>query len=67
VRASRFEVLEQAVSLTVSAGVAATDDRQELSALPERANLAKQYAKEHGRDCVSLWSPAGCRKLEPSI
>jgi diguanylate cyclase (GGDEF)-like protein len=63
VRSARFEVEAQAVTLTISAGVAASEGQQDLASLPERANLAKQHAKEHGRDCVSVWSPSGCTRF----
>jgi diguanylate cyclase (GGDEF)-like protein len=62
IRSARFEVEAQPVTLTISAGVAASENLRDFPSLPERANLAKQYAKEHGRDCVSVWSPSGCSK-----
>jgi len=58
VRAAKFVVDGQAVPLTISAGVAAGAE-----GLPERANVAKQHAKEHGRDCVSVWGANGCTRL----
>jgi diguanylate cyclase (GGDEF)-like protein len=62
IRTARFEVNGQPVTLTISAGVAAGGNPQDL---PERANLAKQHAKENGRDCVSVWNAAGCTKSSP--
>ncbi|HEX4386209.1 MAG TPA: GGDEF domain-containing protein [Myxococcales bacterium] len=59
VRAARFDIAGETVSLTISAGVAAGTE-----SLPERANLAKRHAKESGRDCVSVWSAGGCVKLQ---
>jgi len=61
VRSETFPVGEANERMTISLGLAVASSDQEVALLPERANIAKKYSKDHGRDRASLWTPLGCR------
>jgi diguanylate cyclase (GGDEF)-like protein len=60
VRSTEFSVDGASVRLTISAGVAAGSTAEKIAALPERANEAKKFSKEQGRDRAGFWTAAGC-------
>jgi len=60
VRSTQFRVGDVPVRLTISAGVASGVSPEDVQALPERANVAKKFSKEQGRDRASFWTAAGC-------
>jgi diguanylate cyclase (GGDEF)-like protein len=67
IAAHSFTVYQEAVSMTVSIGLAAASDAGHVAELPERANAAKAHAKLSGKNCTSVWEPDGCRRVgEPS-
>jgi diguanylate cyclase (GGDEF)-like protein len=61
VRSTVFVVGGATESLTISAGLAIARSSADVGALADRANLAKKYSKEHGRDRLSVWTPSGCK------
>ncbi len=63
VRAARFDVRGQTVSLTISAGVATLASVEAANDAKEQANLAKKHAKETGRDRASVWTSSGPRAV----
>jgi diguanylate cyclase (GGDEF)-like protein len=67
VRSTAFVVESENVPLTISVGLAVASTPEDVSELPERANLAKSHAKEQGRDRVSLWTPAGCTPVPAAL
>lgn len=49
------------INLTASIGIAHAECGSDTSDLKKSANLAKNFAKENGKNCVALWKQPGCR------
>jgi diguanylate cyclase (GGDEF)-like protein len=56
ISALRFEEAATSTHLTVSIGIAHAAGTEDGLALRERANIAKNHAKEKGKNQLSLWS-----------
>src|SRR5262249_17216730 len=56
--ALQFEGLNHEIRLTVSIGVAHALPGEDGQVLREQANIGKKHAKERGKNCVSMWTPA---------
>jgi diguanylate cyclase (GGDEF)-like protein len=51
------------IRVTASVGVAHMGPLDDSHQLKHNANLAKQWAKENGRNRVAFWSESGCRNI----